>query len=87
MMCGMIQSRSHERGALQSTMYERLTNKISATAATAIIAAVAVVMLCGSMFWGPSVCAAQARVDMIDVSELRPGMKGNGLTVFGGVEP
>ena len=84
MMCGMIQSRSHERGAFQSTMYKRLIDRI---AATAMIAAAAVVMLYGSMFWGPGVCAAQAGVDTIDVSELRPGMKGHGMTVFSGVEP
>ena len=87
MMCGMIQSRSHERGALRSTMHKRLVDRTAATAATAMIAAVAIVMLCGSMFWGPSVYAAQERVDTIDVSELRPGMKGHGMTVFRGLEP
>jgi hypothetical protein len=84
MMCGMIQSRSHERGALQSVMRKRLIDRV---AAIAMIAAVAVVVVSGSMFWGPAVCAAQAKADMIDVSELRPGMKGHGMTVFRGVEP
>ncbi|HON41906.1 MAG TPA: SpoIVB peptidase S55 domain-containing protein, partial [Bacillota bacterium] len=68
-------------------MHKRLVDRTAATAATAMIAAVAIVMLCGSMFWGPSVYAAQERVDTIDVSELRPGMKGHGMTVFRGLEP
>lgn len=87
MICGMIQSRSHRRGALQSVMLKRLVDRIAAITATSVIAAVAVVVLTAVIFGGPAACAAQAKADTIDVSQLRPGMKGNGMTVFSGAEP
>ncbi len=87
MICGMIQSRSHRRGALQSVIWKRLVDRIMAIGATSMIAVVAAVVLSAAIFGGPASCAAQAKADTIDVSQLRPGMKGTGMTVFSGVEP
>ncbi|MBP7868934.1 MAG: hypothetical protein KA002_02605 [Firmicutes bacterium] len=72
---------------MQSVMWKRLVDRIAAITATSMIAAVAAVVLSAAIFGGPAACAAQAKADTIDVSRLRPGMKGNGMTVFGGVEP
>ena len=87
MICGMIQSRSHRRGALQSVMWKRLVDRIAAITATSMIAAVAAVVLSAVIFGGPAACAAQAKADTIDVPQLRPGMKGHGMTVFSGAQP
>ncbi len=72
---------------MQSVMWKRSVDRISAMTATSVIAAVAVVVLSAVTLGGPAACTAQAKADTIDVSQLRPGMKGNGMTVFSGVEP
>ncbi|MBP7892344.1 MAG: hypothetical protein KA063_02245 [Firmicutes bacterium] len=72
---------------MQSVMWKRLVDRIAAITATSMIAAVAAVVLSAVIIGGPAARAAQAKADTIDVPQLRPGMKGHGMTVFSGAEP